>query len=129
MVVVVFESFLVVECRVVCFRVCGFSFCSAPQTISYWGQSSFPDCSGFSSTSIALIFGLVCHGAGFLVGCQFFACGLNGLGSFFLSHAAALWPGLPQFRQSCSLMRRWNSSLDMLSLGRLFVASRSIGSP
>src|SRR6195952_450364 len=101
MVIVVFESFRVVECRVVVFQDNGFSFWSVPQTIAYWGQSSFPDCGSSFSTSISLIFGLVCHGVGFLVGCQFSACGLDGRGLSFLSHTTTLWPGCPHYRQSC----------------------------
>src|ERR1700712_382992 len=102
MVVVVFEGFPVVECRVIVFQDDGFSFWSVPQPISYWGQSSFPDCSGSFSTSISLIFCLFCHGAGFLVGCQFLACGLGGVGSHLFS--ATLWPGRPHLRHSRSLI-------------------------
>src|ERR1700712_3315744 len=127
MVVVVFEGFRVVECHVVDFQDDGFSFRSVPQTISYWGQSSFPDCSGSFSTSISLILGLDCHGAGLFVGGQFLAGGLEGVVSHLLS--AALWPGFPHLRHNRSFIRLWNSSLDILNLGRLLVASRSIGSP
>ena len=41
------SSFCVVECRMVVFHDDGFSFGSDPPTISYWGHSSFPDCSRF----------------------------------------------------------------------------------
>src|ERR1700712_1047798 len=127
MVIVVFESFRVVECRVIVFQDNGFSFWSVPQTISCWGQLSFPDCSGPFSTSISLILGLDCHGAGFFVGCQLLAGWLKGVVSHLLS--AALSPGFPHLRHNRSLIRFWNSSLDMLNLGRFLVAFRSIGSP
>ena len=127
MVLVAFECFRVVECRVIVCRDDGFSFWSVPQPISYWGRSSFPDCSGINSTSISLICCLPCRGAFFLFCCQGHVCGLNGLG--VIVHPAARCPGFPHLRQSCSLMRRWNSSFEMLSRGRLLVASNSIGSP
>jgi len=128
-VIVVFECICVVECRVIVFHHDGFSFGSVGQTISYWGQSSFPDCSGSCSTSISLIFGLVCHGAVFFAGCQFLACALNGLGPSFFGLFLAKCPGCAHLRHSCSHILLWNSSLKMLNLGRFRVASSSIGSP
>ena len=68
MVMVVFEGFRVVECRVVVFQDDGFSCGSVPPTISYWGHASFPDSSGSCSATISLILGLVCQGVGFFVG-------------------------------------------------------------
>ena len=127
MVLVAFQCFLVVECCVVVCREDGFSFWSVPQPISYWGHSSFPNCSGTDSMSISLICCLSCHGAFFLFCCQGRAGGLNGFG--VIVHPAARCPGFPHLRQSCSLMRRWNSFLEMLCGGRLLVASNSIGSP
>ena len=127
MVLVAFECFRVVECRVVVCRDDGFSFWSVPQPISYWGHSSFPNCSGTESMSISLICCLPCHGAFFLFCCQDRAFGLNGFG--VIVHPAARCPGFPHLRHSCSLMRRWNSSFEMLSRGRLLVASNCIGSP
>ena len=127
MVLVAFERFRVVECRVVVRRDDGFSFWSVPQPISYWGQSSFPDCSGTDSMSISLIYCLPCHGAFFLFCCQGRAFGLNCFG--VIVHPAARCPGFPHLRQSCSLMRRCNSSLEMLSRGRLLVVSNFIGFP
>ena len=80
MVIVLFEGFRVFECRVVVLHDDGFSFWYVPQTISYWRDLSFPNCSGSCSTSISLILGQVCQGAIFFVGCQLLACALYGLG-------------------------------------------------
>jgi len=122
------ESIRMVECRVVVFHDDGFSFGSVPQTISYWGQSSFPDCSGSCSISISLILGLVCQGATFFVGCQFLACALNSLGPSFLRQLQAKCPGCGHLGHSCSRIL-WNSSLEMLNIGGLTLASSAIGSP
>ena len=127
MVLVAFECFRVVKCRIGVCSGDGFSFWSVPQPISYLGLSSFPDCSGTDSMSISLICCLPCHEALFLFCCQSHACGLNSFG--VIVHPAARCPGFPHLRKSCSLMRRWTSSLEMLSRGRLLVASNSIGSP
>ena len=127
MVLVAFDVFHVVECRVVVCRDDGFSFWSVPQHMSYRGHSSFPDCSGTESMSISLICCLPCHGAFFLFCWQDRACGLNGFG--VIVDPAARCPGFLHLRQSCSLMRHWNSSLEMLHCGRLLVVSNSIGSP
>jgi len=129
MVIVVFKGFRIVECRVVVFQDDGFSCGSVPQTISYWGHSSFPDCSGSCSTLISLILGLVCHGAGFFVGCQLLVCALNGLGPSFFVQFLAKCPGCVHLRHSCSRILFWNSSLEILNLGRFLVASSSMGSP
>ena len=129
MVIVVFECICVVECRVVVFDDDGFSFGSVPQTISHWGPSSFPDCSGPCATSISLFFVLVCQGAVFLAGCQRLTCALNGLGPSFLGQLLAKCPGCAHLSHRCSRILLWNSSLEMLNLGRFRVASNSIGSP
>ena len=107
----------------------GFSFGSVPQTISYWGQSSVPDCSGSCSTSISHILRLFCQGAGFFAGCQLLACALNGLGPYFFGQLLAKCPGCAHLRHSCSRILLWNSSLEILNLGLFRVASSSIGSP
>jgi len=117
MVLVVIECFCVVECRVLVFHDDGFSFGYVPQPISYWGQSSFPDSSGSFSTSISLIFGLVCQGAVLFAGCQFLACALNGLGPSFFVQLLAKCPGCAHLRHSCSRILLWNSSLEILNLG------------
>jgi len=129
MVIVVFVCIHVVECRVVFFHDDGLSFWYVSQTISYWGQSSFPDCSCSCPTSMSLIFGLVCHEGVFFAGCQLLACVLNGLGPFFFGQCLAKCPGSAHLRHSCSRILLWNSSLEMLNLGRFRVASSSIGSP
>ena len=129
MVIVVFECICVVECRVIVFHDDGFSFGSVPQTISYWGQSSFSDCSGSCSTSISLIFGLFCQGAVFFAGCQLLDCALNGLDPSFFGQLLAKCPGCAHLRHSCYRIPLWNSSLGMLNLGRLRVASSAMGSP
>jgi len=111
MVVVVFEGFRVGEYGVVVFHDDGVSFGSVSQTISYWGHSSFPQCSGPCSTSISLIFGLVCQWAIFFAGCQLLACALNGLGPSFVVQLLAKCPGCPHLRHCCSRILLWNSSL------------------
>ena len=127
--VVVFVGICVVECRVVVFQNDGFSFWSVPQTISYWGHSSLPDCSCCCSTLITLVLGQVCQGAVFLVGCQLLPCALNGLVISFSGQLLAKCQRCAHLRHSCSRILRWDSSLKMLNLGRLRVASNSIGSP
>jgi len=129
MVLVVIECFRVVECREVIFHGDGFSFGSVPQTISYWGQLSFPDCSGSCSTSISLIFGLVCQGVVFLAGCQRLGSALNGFGPSFSGQLLAKGPGCAHLRHSCSHILHLNLSLEMWNLGRFCGRSSSIGSP
>jgi len=129
MVIVGLESFRVIECHVVVFHDDGFSFGSVPQSISYWRHSSFPDCLGSCSTSISLILGLVCHGATFWMGCQPLACVLNGWCLSFFGQLLAKCPGRAHLRHSCSRILLSNSSQEILNLGRLQVASSSIGSP
>ena len=124
---VFFECLRVVECRVIFCRDNGFSFWSVPQPISYCELFSFPDSAGIDLISISLICWLACHGTGFLFGCQGRACGSNGLG--VILHLAAWCPGFPHLRHSCSFIRLWNSSLEMLGLGCLRVTSKFIGSP
>ena len=125
-------SYLIVgslQCQIVVFHDDGFSFRSVPQTISYWGHSSFPDCSGSFSTSISWIFCRVCHGAFRFAGCQLFARGLNCFGWSCLVQASARCPGCAHFRHNFSRMRLLNSSGDRFSLGRRLNASKSIASP
>jgi len=78
MVIVVFKCIRVIESRVVVFHNDGFPLGSVPQTLSYWGHSSFPAGSGSSLTLHSLIMGLVCQEEAFFVGCQFLACAFNG---------------------------------------------------
>src|SRR6201995_5780530 len=128
-VVFVFECLRVVECRVIVFHDDGFPFESVPQTISYWGHSSFPDCSGSFSTSISCILCRGCHGAFRFAGCQLLVFGLNGFGWSCLVQTSARCPGCAHFRHNLSRMRLRNSSGGMFNLGRLLNASKSIASP
>jgi len=63
------------------------------------------------------------------VGCQFLACALNGLSPSFFGQLLARCPGCAHLRHSSSRILLWNSSLEMLNLGRLLVVSSSMGSP
>jgi len=128
MVIVVFEGFRVGEGHLLVFHDDGFLLGSVPQTISYLGHSSFPDCSVSCSTSISLLLGLVCQGAIFFAGCQLLASAFNALGSSFFGHLLAMCPGWAHLRHSCSRILLWNTSLEILNLGRLRVVSSSIAS-
>ena len=61
------------------------------------------------------------------MGCQLLACALNGLGLAFLMQFLAKCPGCAHLKHSCFLILLWNSSLEMLNLGRFLVASNSMG--
>ena len=61
MVVLVVQSFRIVQCRVQVPHLNGLWFGLVPQTIAYWGPSSFPDSPSFvTSISLALASGLHC---------------------------------------------------------------------
>ena len=106
----------------------GGRFGSIPQAISYWGHSSFPNCSGSFSNSISWIFCHGCLGVFRFAGCELPAGGFTSRSWPCLSHTSALCPGCCHFRQSRSRMLRLNPSGERLSLGRLLKAFRSIAS-
>jgi len=128
MIVFLFQCCRKAQCRTVLVIDDVFPFESIPQTISYWGLSSFPDCSASSSSSISLMSGLILPGVVFR-SCQVFAFLYPSLGSPVLWHSRAWCPGFPHLKDNFSLIRRWNSLLERLRFGCLLVASRSIGSP
>ena len=127
MVIFVVQCFRVVQCRVKVPHLNGLWSGPVPQTIAYWGLSSFPDSSPASlSTSLshALPGGLHCVLLSFF--CSQVAPSLL---FAWLRHAAALCPGLTHLRHKFALILRWYSWAEMLNPGLLRVASNSIGSP
>jgi len=125
MVIFVVQCFRVVQCRVQVPHLNGLWFGLVPQTIAYWGLSSFPDCSSFATPiSLALAGGLHCFLLSFL--------GSEVAPSLLLAwsrQAAARCPGLAHLRPKLFLILRWYSLAEMLNPGLLHVTSSSIGSP
>jgi len=125
MVIFVFQCFRVVQCCVKVPYLNGLWFGPVPQTIAYWGLSSFPDPSSLvTSISLGLAGGLLCFLLSFL--------GSHVAPSLLLAwlrHAAARCPGLAHLRHKLLPLLRWYSLAQMLNPGLLRVASNSIGSP
>jgi len=125
MVIFVGQCFHVVQCRVKVPHLNGLWFGPVPQTIAYWGLSSFPDSSSLAtSISLALAGGLHCFLLSFLSSQV-----APSLLLVWLRHAAARCPGLAHLRHKLLLILRWYSLAEMLNPGLLRVASNSIGSP
>ena len=127
MIVFVVQCFRVVQCRVKVPHLNGLWFGLVPQTIAYWGLSSFPDSSSdplSTSISRALAGGLHC----FLLS-VFGSQVVPSLLFAWLRHAAALCPGLAHLRHRFALILLWYSFAEMLNPGLLRIASNSMGSP
>jgi len=125
MVIFVVQCFRVVQCRVKVPYFNGLWFGPVPQTIAYWGLSSFPNSSSFAtSISLALAGGLHCFLLSFLG-----SPAAPSLLLAWLRHTAARCAGLAHLRHKLLLILRWYYLAEMLNPGLLRVASNSIGSP
>jgi len=125
MVILVVQCFGVVQCRIKVPHLNGLCFGHVPQTIAYWGLSSFLYSASFAtSISLALAGGLHC----FLL--SFFGSQVaSSLLLVWSGQAAARCPRLAHLRHRLPLILLWYSLAEMLNPGLLRVAATSIGSP